>query len=201
MVQQHLLFFTVTCCVCLVHALLFQPIQSASSLYEVNIPYYVPEGVSYHQATDRIILSSLSTGEIRAFPNTNELNSINKNGSSLLYPGSHNGIYTPIVGVKVYENTLYGAVGSLPPLPGPFYGGLLILDLQNPSNVELVDFSSLYDGTLMTPNDVVYSSSANAIFVTDFYGYRIFRYDLSTLVNNCIFLPFSPPSLSSLLRL
>ena len=188
----HLVFILSSSFLSLASSLLFQSLQSASPVYKINIPYYVPEGLAYHEATDRIIIPSLATGAIRSFPNTNQLDSISEQGSTLLYSGSFNGTNTPIVGIKVYGDTLYGAVGAIPPLPGPFYGGLLILDLQSSSsNVQLVDFSPLYGGTLMTPNDVVYSSYANAIFVTDFYGYRVFKYDLATSVQS---LPL-PPSL------
>lgn len=164
------------------NGILFKPFQSAKNIFSIDIPYFVPEGVTYHAATDRFLVSSLATGEIRSFPNTDELDTINKNGTQLIYSGTINGIFTPVVGIKVYGNTLYGAVGAIPPLEAPFYGGLLIIDLQNPSTPQLVDFSSLALGKPMILNDVVYSTYANAVFVTDFYGYRIFRYDLSTSV-------------------
>jgi len=163
---------------------LFRPIQLASPSLTVQISYFVPEGLTYDENNDRVILASLSTGEIRSFPNTNQLTEteigVGSLSSTLLYSGRFKGIDTPIAGIKVYDNILYGAVGSIPPLTGPFYGGLLILDLNNVSDVQLIDFSSLAAGKLMTPNDVVYSEYANAIFITDFYSYRIFKYDLTT---------------------
>lgn len=163
---------------------LFRPIQTASPSFTLGISDFRPEGLTYDVNRDRVIIASLSTGVIRAFPNTDSLDTINEGSSTQLYEGSIDGTKTPIVGIKVFGDVLYGAVGQLPPLTSPFYGGLLILDLANPSNVELVDFSSLYDGTSMLPNDVVYSSYANAVFVTDWIGYRIFKYDLSTKVSH-----------------
>jgi hypothetical protein len=163
-------------------AVLFQPIQSASPSFSLDIPFYLPEGLAYDTNRDRVILGSLATGAIRAFPNSDDFDSRDESTSSLIYSGSINGTFTPVAGIKVYGDVLYAGIGSLPPLSGPFYGGLLILDLTNPSDAQLVDFSSLYNGLLMLPNDVAYSSYDNAIYVTDFYSYRIFKYDLTTQV-------------------
>jgi hypothetical protein len=183
-------------------------IQAASPAFSVDISYYLPEGIAYDPNRDRIILASLSVGYIYAFPNSkSDLGSLSASDATQIYGGSINGISTPVAGIKVYGDTLYAAVGAFPPLSSPFYGGMLIINLLNTSDVKLVDFSSLYDNKPMVPNDVVYSSYANAIFITDFVGFRIFKYDLATMVSYFLSLSLSVslslcwPLLTSLLSL
>lgn len=164
----------------------FDPVQIASRSIDIEIPWYVPEGLAYDPTYDQILITSMTTGYIRAFPNSDKV-SAGASENTVLYDGStgtgDSQLATPLAGIKVYNQIAYAAVGMIPVLKGPFFGGVILQPIGTPNAGEtLYDLSNLVNVSTtegnaegMFCNDIALSSADGSIYVTDLWGYRLFR--------------------------